>query len=319
MSKKRCLYCYQELENEAADFHEKCSREFFGTLEPPVLDYDNQQMQDLAKQIVVRSVALTGVQPKLSLTIETTPGDPKHSRFTIVGLWGNFILKPPAEVFPHLPENEDLTMHLSEFFGIQTAAHSLIRLRSGELAYLTKRFDRTPKGKLAMEDMCQLTETLTADKYRSSMEKVGKQIAKFSSQPGLDAINFFETVLFCFLTGNADMHLKNFSLLTGQNGEITLSPAYDLVCTKVAMPEDKDEMGLTINARKRRLARRDFDSLASNLKIPGRSLENIYDKFAGKIPEAMQWIYNSFLPEEMKHAYYTVVTENAQKIELKVY
>lgn len=317
MNSKRCLYCYQELENETSDFHEKCSLEFFGSPEPPILDYGNQQMQDLAKQIVVRSVALTGVQPKLSLTIETTPGDPKHSRFTIVGLWGNFILKPPAEVFPHLPENEDLTMHLSEFFGIITAAHSLIRLKSGELAYLTKRFDRIEKKKLAMEDMCQLTETLTADKYRSSMEKVGKHIAKFSSRPGLDAINFFETALFCFLTGNADMHLKNFSLLTGPDGEIALSPAYDLVCTKVAMPEDRDEMGLTINARKRRLVKRDFDSLANNLKLPTRTTQNIYDKFTKKLPEAIEWINISFLPIDMKEAYRLVLIENAIKLGLQ--
>jgi len=311
---KRCLYCYQVLEEENADFHEKCSREFFGTPVPPGLDYGNQQMQDLAKQIVVRSVAVTGVQPKLSLTIEPEPGDPKHSRFTIVGLWGNFILKPPTEVFPHLPENEDLTMHLSEFFGIATAAHSLIRLKSGELAYLTKRFDRTKQGKLAMEDMCQLTETLTTDKYRSSMEKVGKHIAKFSSRSGLDAINFFETALFCFLTGNADMHLKNFSLLTSEEGDTVLSPAYDLVCTKVAMPEDKDEMGLTINARKRRLTKRDFDSLAGNLKISARSLTNVYEKFAKRLPGSMEWIDNSFLPVDMKEAYRLVLEDNAKKL-----
>jgi serine/threonine-protein kinase HipA len=316
MNKKRCLYCYRELGDENADFHAKCSREFFGTPVPPALDYGNQQMHDLAKQIVVRSVAVTGVQPKLSLTIEPIPGDPKNSRFTIVGLWGNFILKPPAGEFPNLPENEDLTMHLAEHFGILTAAHSLIRLNSGELAYLTKRFDRAKQGKLAVEDMCQLTETLTADKYRGSMEKVGKHLAKYSSRPGLDAINFFETALFCFLAGNADMHLKNFSLLTGPEGETTLSPAYDLVCTKLVLPDDKDETGLTINARKRRLTRSDFDSLAANLKIPIRSQENSYDKFAKKLPDAMQWIHNSFLPQAMKDAYGLLLKENAAKMGL---
>lgn len=265
---------------------------------------------------MIRSVAVTGVQPKLSLTIEKVPGDPKHSRFTIVGLWGGYILKPPTDIFPHLPENEDLTMHLSDLFGIPTALHSLIRLQSGELAYLTKRFDRIKNGKLAMEDMCQLTETLTNDKYRSSMEKVGKQIAKFSTRPGIDMLTFFETALFCFLTGNADMHLKNFSLLTTEDGFISLSPAYDLVCTKIAMPDDKEEMGLTINARKRKLTKRDFDSLAQNLKIPEKAMQNSYANFAKKIKEAYKLIDISFLPEKKKEEYKNVIRENAEKLGL---
>lgn len=311
---KRCLYCYQPLPENAIDFHEKCSRKFFGTSIPPALDYNNSQMQELAKEIVIKSIAVTGVQAKLSLTLEKIPDDPKHSRFTVVGLWGGFILKPPSEEFPNLPENEDVTMHLSELFSIPTAEHSLIRLKSGELAYLTKRFDRTKTGKLAMEDMCQLTETLTEDKYRGSMEKIGKHILKFSSRPGLDAITFFETTLFCFLTGNADMHLKNFALLTNEENDIVLSPAYDLVNTKVAMPEDKDEMALTINDRKRRLKKSDFDNLAQNLNIPQRSIENSYKKIIGKIADAYHWLSISFLPEKMKKEYYKIISENAKRI-----
>ncbi len=311
----RCLYCYQPLPENAVDFHESCSRKFFGTSTPPVLDYDNAQMQELATEIVIKSIAVTGVQAKLSLTLEKIPGDPKHSRFTVVGLWGGFILKPPTAEFPNLPENEDVSMHISQLFGITTADHSLIRLKSGELAYLTKRFDRTKSEKLAMEDMCQLTETLTEDKYRGSMEKVGKQILKFSSRPGLDAITFFETALFCFLTGNADMHLKNFALLTNEENDIALSPAYDLVSTKVVMPEDKEEMALTINGRKRKLKKSDFDTLAKGLNIPQRSIENSYKKIAGKIPDAYKWLSICFLPEKMKKEYRQVIDENAKRIE----
>ena len=316
MKEKRCLYCYEPLLENTIDFHERCSRKFFGTPVPPTLDYGNEQMQELATQIVTRSVAVTGVQPKLSLTIEKIPGDPKRSRLTIVGLWGGYILKPPTDTFPHLPENEDVTMHLSELFGISTAAHSLIRLKSGELAYITKRFDRTKDSKLAMEDMCQLTETLTGDKYRSSMEKVGKHIAKFSTRPGLDNINFFETALFSFLTGNADMHLKNFSLLTTAENDVILSPAYDLVCTKIAMPDDKDEMGLTINGRKRRLKKSDFDSLATNLKIPEKTMQNSYERFAKKLPAAFELIDTCFLPVESKAAYKAIVAEHTEKLKI---
>ena len=316
MKENRCLYCYQPLPEGVIDFHEKCSRKFFGTAMPPTLDYGNEQMQELAKEIVVRSIAVTGVQPKLSLTIEKTPNDPKHSRLTIVGLWGEYILKPPTATFTNLPENEDLTMHLAEVFNIPTAMHSLIRLRSGELAYITKRFDRIKKEKLPLEDMCQLTETLTNDKYRSSMEKVGKCIEKYSTRPGLDNTVFFETAVFSFLTGNADMHLKNFSLLTTKENDIVLAPAYDLVCTKIVIPEDKEEMALTINARKRKLERSDFDNFAKTLKIPAKAMENCYNKFANRINSANEWIDISFLPHMTKEKYKNIIAENAKKIEL---
>ncbi|MDF2380095.1 HipA domain-containing protein [Nostoc ellipsosporum NOK] len=312
----RCLYCYQPLKDEAADFHEKCSRIFFGTHVPPVLDYSSDQMQELAKQIVVKSIAVTGVQPKLSLEIEKNEKDPKASRLTIVGLWGGYILKPPTKIFPHIPENEDLTMHLSELLDIPTAQHSLIRLKSGELAYITKRFDRSGETKLAQEDMCQLTETLTEDKYRSSMEKVGKHILKYSSRPGLDVVTFFELSLLCFLTGNADMHLKNFSLLTTQDKEIVFSPAYDLVSTKVAMPEDLEEMALTINARKRKIKKADFMTMAKTLRMAERAALNSFQKLGGLIAEIEQWIDISFMPDDQKKVYKETIKTNALKLEL---
>jgi serine/threonine-protein kinase HipA len=317
MKNRRCLYCYQPLSQEEEDFHERCSRRFFGTVKPPELNYSNEQIQELAKEIVIRSIAITGAQPKLSLTIEKTPDDPKNSRLTIVGLWGNYILKPPTAEFPHLPENEDLTMHLSESFGITTAAHSLIRLKSGELAYITKRFDRVKKEKLAMEDMCQLTETLTEDKYRGSMEKIGKQIMRFSSRPGLDLLSFFEMTLFSYLTGNADMHLKNFALLTTQERETILAPAYDMLSTKIAMPEDKDEAALTINGRKRRIKRSDFDALAKSLQLPEKSIQNVYVRASNNSKSFNDWIEISFLPVKLKAEYKKVIVECANKIQLR--
>jgi serine/threonine-protein kinase HipA len=316
MNKQRCLFCYQPLPDDAGDFHTACSKKFFGTDTPPQLALTNKKMKELAKDIVLRSVTVTGVQPKLSLTIDKEPGDPKKSRFSIVGLWGHFILKPPAPEFPFLPENEDLTMHLARLFGLRAAEHSLIRLESGELAYITRRFDRADGQKLPMEDMCQLTETLTNDKYRSSMEKIGKCIWSFASRPGLAAISFFEMVLFSYLTGNADMHLKNFSLLTQTDDEIVLAPAYDLVCTKIVIPDDKEESALAINGRKSKLARRDFDALALNLKIPERATQNIYTRFSEKMKLAKQWIGFSFLPAEIKDEYLHILKTNKAKIGL---
>lgn len=136
-----------------------------------------------------------------------------------------------------MPEVEDLTMHLSELIGIKTAGHLLIKLRSGELAYISKRFDRLKSEKLHLEDMAQITEMLTERRYSSPMEKVGKAILKHSDYAGNDVIRFFQLTLFCFITGNADMHLKNFSLLTNLDGKIILSPAYDLLSTKILYKE----------------------------------------------------------------------------------
>ncbi len=316
MSIARCLYCYQPLEKGPVDFHEKCSRIFFGTPSPPVLDYDSDQMQELAKEIVIKSVAVTGVQPKLSLEIVKDPADLKTTQFTIVGLWGDHILKPPTEQFPHLPENEDLSMHLSELLGIPTAQHSLIRLKSGELCYLTKRFDRIKKIKLAMEDMCQLTETLTEDKYRGSMEKVGRHILKYSSRPGLDLITFFELSLFCFLTGNADMHLKNFALLTTKDNETILSPAYDLVNTKVVTLQDNEEIALTINAKRKKIKKTDFMVMARTLGIPERSAQNSFQKLTRLIEKTDHWIDISFMPDHHKQAYKEIIYSNAAKLQL---
>lgn len=313
---KRCLYCYQPLPDDALDFHPVCSKKFFGTEKPPLLALTSEKMQELAKKIVLKSVTVTGVQPKLSLTIEKDPGDPKRSRFTIVGLWGHFILKPPPLEFPSLSENEDLTMHLASLFEIPVAEHSLIRLESGELAYITKRFDRIGENKLALEDMCQLTETLTSDKYRSSMEKVGKCIQMYASRPGLAAIAFFKLTLFSYLTGNADMHLKNFSLLTNDDNEVVFSPAYDLLCTKLALPDDKEEIALTLNGKRSRLTKKDFDALGANLKLPERSIQNIYTRFSEKLDQCNDWIAISFLPEDMKTAYRNIVQQNSGRIGL---
>ena len=208
---ERCLYCYQPLEQHEIDFHSRCSKKIFGTVIPPVLPYSKADIESLALEVVRSQVTITGVQPKLSVDLKKEKGGEK--RFTIVGLWGGYILKPQTEQYANIPENEDLTMHLARLAKINTVPHSLIRFKDGSLAYITKRIDRDKKGnKIPMEDMCQLTEKLTEQKYKGSHEQIAKKIVEFSAYPVLDLINYVEVLLFCYLTGNADMHLKNFSL-----------------------------------------------------------------------------------------------------------
>ena len=309
---QRCLYCYEPLSEQEQDFHTKCCKKFFGTTIPPTLNLGTDDLREMARRLIIRSVAVTGVQPKLSLDLEKV--NAQTSRLTVVGLWGNYILKPPTDLFELLPENEDLTMKLAALCGLKTAEHTLIRLQSGKLAYLTKRFDRQKNRKIHVEDLCQLTENLTEHKYRGSIEKVGKTIRTYTTNKGLDALALFELVVFCFITGNADMHLKNFSLIRFDNGEVALSPAYDLVSTKLAMPEDLEESALTINGKKNRLKRADFDELATKLGIPAKSSERVYAKFVKKQTAMLGLIEQSFLSDEMKEKYIALLVGNIEKL-----
>jgi len=308
----KCLYCYNKLESSEADFHPACSKKFFNSQIPPLVDLDMKRIKELAVESLGKSISVPGVQPKLSLDFKKEKG--KESRLTIVGLWGRFILKPPFEDYPEMPELEDLTMYMSELLNINTAEHSLIKLKSGELAYLSKRFDRTKDEKLHVEDMAQLTETLTENKYRGSMERIGKIILKYSSYPGIDAIRFFELTLFSFITGNSDMHLKNFSLLRNEEDEIILSPAYDLLSTKLLIPKDKEDLALPLNGKKNNFKKKDFDLFASQLGINEAALRKIYMKFADSFPDMNRLINKSFLSTEMKEKYLVLLYERSKVI-----
>lgn len=312
---KQCLYCYQPLINAETDFHASCSRKMFGSSNAPELPYADDEMRALATSIIRSRVAVTGVQPKLSLEITGSPAT-KNKRFTIVGLWGEFILKPQTAHYPFLPEVEDLTMHLAQIAGIQTVPHSLIRLKTGHLAYITKRLDRIAKAKIPKEDMCQLTERLTEHKYHSSYEKIAKTILKYAINPVLDEILFYEQVLFSFLTGNADMHLKNFSLIKSSQAGYSLMPAYDLVATKIVNPDDTEELALTLNGKKSKLKRSDFELAFSRNSLDKKSIERIFLRFRKAIPLWNSFIYKSFLPESMKSDLINLIAERAKRISL---
>lgn len=307
----KCLYCYQNLNEGETDFHRQCSRKMFGTNTPPAINFSLKDLEELARQILIKSVAVPGVQPKLSLDLEKEKG---ASRLTIVGLHGDYILKPLSSEYAELPENEDLTMHLAELAGLKVSRHSLIRLSSGEIAYLTKRFDREKGKKIAVEDLCQLTETLTEHKYRGSIEKVGKTVRQFTTNKGFESQRLFELVLFSYLTGNADMHLKNFSLIENPSGEYELSPAYDLLSTALVIPDDHEESALTINGKKNKLKKSDFDALAASLKIAELPLQSIYDRFSKIYRRWAELIQLSFLSSQMRKEYIALIDKRRENL-----
>jgi serine/threonine-protein kinase HipA len=314
MSTRRCLYCYEELTTSEIDFHGSCSKKFFGSPVPPELAYTEDQMLALGEQVIRSQSVVTGVQPKLSLHLEQIKGADLPLRFTIVGLWGNFILKPPTPQYPGLPELEDLTMHLAELSNMATVPHSLIRLGSGSLAYITKRIDRKKTGKLHMEDMCQLTERLTEHKYKGSYEQIGKAILKYSANPMLDIVNFFEQVIFSYLTGNADMHLKNFSLINQPDLGWVLTPAYDMVASALVVEGDEEELALNLNGKKKKINLNDFRTAMRNCRVPDKSIDNLLKKFANAKESWIRMINISFIPDQMKASFCDLVESRTKKL-----
>lgn len=313
MSDLRCRICLHVLGDQEKDSHSACCRKLYGGTQPPQVPYTWEELNSLAEKIVRSHVAIPGVQPKLSVHLERGSAR-EGGRFTLVGLEGGYILKPLVERFPQMPELEHLTMRMAGVFGIETADCGLIALDGGQLALIVRRMDRAGDRKLAMEDMCQLTDRMTEEKYRGSLESIGKVILRYCSNPGLDALRFFEVNLFCFLTGNADMHLKNFSLIRTSEGEIRLSPAYDLLPTVLLMPEDKEESALTIRGRKKRLKIRDFSALGDALKLTERQMTNVLRRFEKGIAASRAFFAGGYCSAEMRESYQKLVEERWQRL-----
>ena len=301
----KCLYCYQELEEGQADYHPSCARKFFGSETAPLLPYTRDNMSELARQVIRTSTSVTGVQAKMSLDVNRG-GKNEPAKFTIVGLWGKYIFKPQSGRYPCLPELEDLTMKMAEVARIRTARHTLIRLADGELGYLTLRMDRGRKGeKISMLDMCQLTNRLTEHKYFGTYQQLAETIKKYSSAPMLDVQRFWEVVLFSWITGNSDMHCKNFSLLDSGNGEYVLAPAYDLLAVLLADPEDTEEMAMSfaVGGAKQGFDRHTFLDAFIQSGIPATVADKMIERMKSHLPKWETLISQSFLPDKMKADY----------------
>ncbi|MDO4929662.1 MAG: HipA domain-containing protein [Bacteroidales bacterium] len=309
---RKCLYCYQPLLEGEVDYHARCSQKIFGTKTAPLLPYKRSELEELAGQVIRSQTTLTGVQPKLSIDFDNKSRAPQ--RFTIVGLWGRFILKPQTEYYSHLPELEDLVMHLAELARIETVPHALIRFSDGELCYITRRIDRTPKGeKLPMEDMCQLSERLTEDKYKGSHERIARLILQYSSVPRLDLVKYWEQVIFAWIVGNADMHLKNYSLYAPDDRNYVLTPAYDLLSTAIVLPQDTEELALTLCGKKRKLGRTHFAEAMTQTGVDEKVCCNIIAKFHKALPTWTAFIKQSFLPVDMQEELIALIEKRMEE------
>ena len=310
----RCLCCYQPLHEGEVDYHPRCAKRFFGQATAPILPYTRKDINQLAQVVVESRTTVTGVQAKLSMDLEHDAYG-RAQRLTIVGVMGRYILKPQTEQFERLPEIEDLTMHLAEIARIPTVPHALIRFEDGELNYITRRIDRTDDGrKLPTEDMCQLAGRLTEQKYQGSYETIAKLINRYSSVARLDLVNFWEQVVFSWIVGNADMHLKNFSLISEKPGKYVLTPTYDQVSTAIVMPEDTDELALPLNGFQKKLLSMDFVQAMENTGLTTLMAQRILTRFTALQEKWFACIDDSFISETQKVQFKALITKRIETI-----
>lgn len=268
-----------------------------------------EQRQEAARRAGKMSVQ--GVQPKLSARLKV-----KEGIFEIVDTGGVFILKPPSAVYADLPQNEDLTMKLAAVAGIEVPLHGMVYAKDGSLTYFIRRFDRIGHGKkVAVEDFAQLQEKSRDTKYNSSMEQVAATIERYCTFPAVEKVKLFRLTLFSFLTGNEDMHLKNFSLIR-REGKVELSPAYDLLNTTIAIGKAQEEFALPLRGRKRKLTRDDLIAYfgSERLGLNARVISTVLDDLKRSVKESERLIGESFLSESMKAAYQALMAERAGRL-----
>lgn len=312
MKQHYCLSCGKELNDENKLWHDRCVAKVFGTKELPIIDLDEKSIEELARHRVDLSYTVPGVQKKLSLGLSKN-----HERkLTLVDYPSGFILKSQVKgEGDDFPEGENLTMCLAECCGIRVVPHGLLCLKDGSRAYITRRIDRVDGKAIAMEDFCQLSGRLTEDKYHSSYEQCKKVIAKFSDSKKADLSRFVYLLLFCYLTGNSDMHLKNFSLIEN-NGVYSLSAAYDLLPVNVVFPSDKEEFALTLHGKKKNVTKNDFIKFASSEdpreNLEGKEVVRMMKKLISFIPKMFELIDHSCLSEKHKEEFKALILERSK-------
>ncbi len=314
---RNCLACHRTLANGEVNYHTKCLKDFWQEDTPVLeLEYELSQIESLAKENIAQRIIVTGVQPKLSLGFTENNN---QNRLTIIGaLNGRFILKPPFQMYPQMPEIEALSMLMAQSCGIATVPFLLIPLQDGTLAYLTRRIDRGSKNeKYPMEDACQFTERLTEFKYRGSYEQIAKGILNYTQSPLLDVVKFYEQVIVSFLIGNNDMHLKNFSLIAMDSVNYSLAPAYDMLAVKLLIPDDQEELALHLNGKKRKIKPRDFQEAMLKANIPEKAIQNLWNRIEAGMQQWPELIRHSFLTNENKNKLFSLISSRAKQLGLK--
>ena len=298
-----CSICLEST-TEASGYHKQCLRRLFGTDTLPKITLELSKLYSLAASKMAGKMSISGAQEKVSLALTDD-----NTNLEVVASGGQYILKPETSRFSSIPQNEQLTMRLAGLVGIETPPFGLIQLKDDTTAYIIKRFDRLDDGtKLPVEDFCQLAEKRLSDKYDGSAELCVKVLRKYASEPLIEIQKLFRLLLFCWWSENGDMHLKNFSLIIGEDGIRRLSPAYDLVCTKLVIPDDT--LAMPIGGRKSKLRRDRWLNFADYCGIPQRAAERQIAQQIEALQPALELVSASHLPNEKKNEYDGFITDN---------
>ena len=284
--------------------NEKFLKEMFNSSKCPAIDFNLADMSQKAQKLAGK-LSISGVQPKLSVKL-----DKKQNILIPVAEGGEYILKPQTPTFPNIPENEHCCMDIAENLNIDIPLHCLIPLKDNSLAYVVKRFDRKKSIKIHQEDFAQILEQ--TNKYKGSVEQIGRKLKEISSAPGYDAQLFFERVILNFILGNGDAHLKNYSISYRDKDNIRLTPSYDIVCSKLVLPDEEDS-AITLNGKKNRLKIEDFNRLAEYLNIP---LKVRYEKFENKFDAMRKIITRSSIAKEKQQQFLEIIEERLVRLGL---
>jgi serine/threonine-protein kinase HipA len=289
------------------DCHPRCLRTLFGTTETPTLDIETSKLHTAALAMVGHT-SLSGVQKKLSVNLSTD-----RATLQVAAVGGRYVLKPQTGTYPSLPENEHVTTQMARLVGIEVAPNGLISPKDGSFAYIVRRYDRLPDGrKLRQEDFCQLAQLLPRRKYESSAEQCVKLIRKYANEPTVEILKLYRLLLFTWWSGNGDMHLKNYSLFTGEDGITRLTPAYDLVCTRLVIPDD--QLALALQGKKDNLSRGVWRRFAEYCGLPERVALRILGKQAAVLDAAITLIDRSFLPDDQKQDFKQLIVDRTSSI-----
>ena len=268
----------------------------------------------LIAEAAARSVkmSLQGMQPKVSAVLRV-----KEGRMEIVDNGGRYIVKPPHLAFPELPENEALTMSLAATLGIEVPAHGLLLNSDQTRSYFIRRFDRAGWGRVPVEDFAQLSGGSRETKYNSSTEKLIQVIDTYCTFPALERLKFLDRLLFAFLTGNEDMHLKNWSLIT-RDDKVELAPGYDLLNTTIPNPHSREELALPLDGRKSNLRANHFWRYLAveRLGLTPRLVEETQARLARASADWPNRIAASFLSATMQENYQQLLAERRQRLGL---
>lgn len=301
-----CRICLESV-NDGELYHARCVRSLFGSARPPSLEIEIGRLHTVALAMVGHT-SLSGAQKKISVNLSAD-----RETLQVAAGAGRFILKPQTEAYPALPENEHVTTRLAQLAGIDVGRFGLVSLKDGSLAFIVRRFDRLENGKkLRQEDFCQLAELSPKEKYESSAERCIKLLRQFATEPLIEIQKFYRLLVFGWWSGNGDMHLKNFSLLVDELGVIRLTPAYDLVCTRLVIPNDP--LALSILGKKDNLDRKHWLAFAGYCQLPERAAARVLDAQVAALPKALGLIERCFLPAEQQEQYRRLLEKHTAKL-----